>query len=240
MTQSPLARYRTGGRRVTYDGMIELVSTGDSGPGNNWVSVVGDAPAERVFTLAQRFFGGTPHSVEVASELAPSVEAVAQADGWKLDEEEPALVLPALPEPLPAAPSDLDIRLVTDAAGRSDFFSVAHVPPAYIPPAAITDPGVALFVGYRDGQPAATSRLVCMGRIADITSVVTRPEQRRRGYGTAMTWAAAAAGFSRGCTVAFLTATEMGYPVYLKMGFIRICTMRVYLPPDASGAGAGA
>jgi ribosomal protein S18 acetylase RimI-like enzyme len=233
MTQSPLARYRTGGRRATHDGMIELASTGESGPGNNWVSVVGDAPAERVFTLARAFFGGTPHSVEVASELAPAVEARVQAEGWKLDEEEPALVLPRLPDSLPPAPPDLDIRLVRDAAGRSDFFTVAQVPPAYIPPAAITDPGVALFVGYRDGQPAATSRLVCMGRIADITSVATKPEQRRRGYGTAMTWAAAAEGFARGCTIAFLTATEMGYPIYLKMGFIRICTMRVYLPPDS-------
>jgi hypothetical protein len=28
-----------------------------------------------------------------------------------------------------------------------------------------------------------------------------------------------------------LTASEMGYPVYLRMGFVPVCRYRTYLPP---------
>ena len=62
--------------------------------------------------------------------------------------------------------------------------------------------------------------------------VVTHPEFRRRGYGTALTWAAIAAARAMGARAALLGATPLGYPVYLKMGFTPICTMRTYEPPD--------
>jgi hypothetical protein len=37
----------------------------------------------------------------------------------------------------------------------------------------------------------------------------------------------------RGCTAAVLKATAMGYPLYLRMGFVEVCRMRVYAPPGA-------
>ena len=42
---------------------------------------------------------------------------------------------------------------------------------------------------------------------------------------------AVGAGREAGCTAFFLTATELGYPVYVKMGFVPICTMRTYTAP---------
>jgi predicted GNAT family acetyltransferase len=98
---------------------------------------------------------------------------------------------------------------------------------------AARDPRVAVLVGYLDGEAVATSRVSRHGDVADIMGVVTRPEHRRRGYGTAMTWAAVAAARAMGCGAFVLGASEMGYPVYVKMGFAPVCTMRTYEPGDA-------
>jgi hypothetical protein len=40
-------------------------------------------------------------------------------------------------------------------------------------------------------------------------------------------------GVRRGCTAVTLNATELGLPVYLKMGFVPVCTHRSYLSPTA-------
>jgi GNAT superfamily N-acetyltransferase len=61
--------------------------------------------------------------------------------------------------------------------------------------------------------------------------VVAAPEHRRHGFGAAMTWAAVNEGVRRGCTAMMLTTATMGYPVYLRMGFVPVCTYRTYLPP---------
>jgi GNAT superfamily N-acetyltransferase len=71
-------------------------------------------------------------------------------------------------------------------------------------------------------------------QVADLMGVVTRPARRRRGYGTAMTWAAVSAAQGMGCRAFVLTATDMGYPVYVKMGFAPVCTLRTYEPSEAS------
>ena len=100
---------------------------------------------------------------------------------------------------------------------------------------AARDPRVAALVGYVDGVAVASSRLSAHGEVADIMGVVTRPEYRRRGYGTAMMWAGVVAARDAGCSTFLLTASEMGYPDYVKMGFVPICTMRTYAAPAAAG-----
>lgn len=47
----------------------------------------------------------------------------------------------------------------------------------------------------------------------------TIPEARGKGYGEALSAAAAEDGFSRGCTVSSLQASPMGFPVYHRMGY---------------------
>ncbi|HET8631928.1 MAG TPA: hypothetical protein VFL91_31265 [Thermomicrobiales bacterium] len=39
---------------------------------------------------------------------------------------------------------------------------------------------------------------------------------------------------ARGCRAATLTASEMGYPVYVRMGFAPVGTFRTYLRPGAA------
>ncbi|MGI8551817.1 MAG: GNAT family N-acetyltransferase [Dehalococcoidia bacterium] len=236
LTPSPISRYRGGQVRRALHGDVSLIADGGIGPDFNNVLVLGPARPENVFALAEEFFGGAGgYSVVVEVETAQPVEAALQGRGWTMDEEEPALVLPHLPAEIPPPPAGLTIRWVTDESGFGDFQAVSTT--AYVPSlAAATDADVALFVGSVDGKPTATSRLVRLGSIAEISSVVTEPEYRRRGFGAALTWAAIAEGVRRGCATAMLTATELGYPVYVRMGFLPVCTYRTYLPPSGAGS----
>jgi GNAT superfamily N-acetyltransferase len=213
---------------------MTLIADGDVGPDFNRVLVLGPASPDQVFAVADTFFGDpSGYSIVVETGTAQAMEDVLRAHAWRLDEEESALVLPALPAELPLAPPDLVIRRVVDAAGLANFREVSKTPAAVVPSlAAALDPAVALFVGYVARRPVASSRLVCLGAIAELTGVVTVPEARRRGYGTALTWAAIAAGRMRSCRVATLTATEMGYPVYVRMGFRPAGVYHTYLPTD--------
>ncbi|MGI8912531.1 MAG: GNAT family N-acetyltransferase [Chloroflexota bacterium] len=227
-TVSPLERYKPSPTRRTVDGDVALFAGADF----RHVQVLGPAVPKHVFALAAAFFGDADgYSVEVEVETAGAVENALIRREWVLTDEEPALVLSEIPNP-PVAPAGLSIRLVTDAAGLDDFHALSPQSARWVPSvAAATAPAVALFVGYVAGVPAAGARMACLGPTVEITSVTTAAEFRRRGYGTALTWAAIGEGGRRGCTAAMLTATAIGYPLYLRMGFRRVCTFRSYVQP---------
>ncbi len=230
---SPLQRYRPHpGRHALYDGFA-LTTLGDGDSDGNFVLVFGSVPPERVFARASAFFDGAGYSVTVEVGAAQPMEDAVQSRGWLLDEEEPALVLSTLPAILPPPPLDLVIHEATTEAQFADFFALTHTATPWVPSLdAATDPAVCVLVGYRNGAAVATSRITCFGAVGEISGVGTVPEQRRQGFGTAMTWAAIAAGIRRGCEAISLTASPMGEPVYVKMGFAPVCTYRTYLAPD--------
>jgi len=88
-----------------------------------------------------------------------------------------------------------------------------------------------LFLGMEGGWPTATSRLFCAGGVAGIYHVATLPERRGRGYGTAMTLAAAQAGRDLGYRVGGLFATPAGIGMYHRLGFLEVCHLEVYKVP---------
>ncbi len=230
---SPLPRYRPDpGRHAIYDDDLVLTAGGGPGPDFNSACVLGPMPPERVFALANEFFAAADYAIVIESDPAQPIENAILARGWQLDEEEPALALAPIPAP-PPPPTGLTIRPVTTDAELADFMTVSGTGRRWIPSLdAALDPAVALFVGYVGDEPVATSRLTCCDTVGDINGVVTLPAQRRRGFGTAMTWAAITEGAQRGCVAMTLTATAMGYPVYVGMGFVPVCTYRTYLPPS--------
>jgi ribosomal protein S18 acetylase RimI-like enzyme len=249
---SPVLRHQAGGRRGERDGVV-MKCWGTVGPVLNKVSVVGPAPPlARILEWAQEFFG--PDSggfgVVVEADAGHPVEAELRAAGWKVFEDEPALVLPSLAA-IPPLPAGVEVRRVQDEAGRRDLTRVwaagfgaptAEGAPELTPEAfeAFTpslacsrDPAVALLVGYVDGQPAASAELFMVGHIAGITGVATVPAYRRRGLGTALTWEAVREGAARGCTCATLAALGASFDLYRKMGFLHVCNHRAYQPPGA-------
>lgn len=244
LATSPLAPFQPRPARREVRGNVLLIAGEQRGPDHNAVLALGTEPAERVFGLAAQVFGlpathvldTAAFGVELMVETATEVEAALKSHSWQLEEEEPALVLAPLPTNPPAPPTELTIHHVATDEDLAAWREVSRTGPRWISSlAAATARGVALFLGKVDGQVVAVSRVACMGepplRVADITGVVTIEAFRRRGYGTAMTWETVREAARQGCDAAVLTATPLGYPVYLRMGFVPVCTMRTYAPP---------
>jgi GNAT superfamily N-acetyltransferase len=247
----PMLRHQPGSRRAEADGVV-LTQWGTFGPALNKVAVVGPSPPlGRILELAGQFF--SPDSggfgIVVEADAGHPVEAELRAAGWAVFEDEPVLVLPAIPES-PPLPAGLEVRCVSDAESRRDLVRVlaagfgaptseggTELSPdafdAFAPSlACAADPGVALLVGYLGGESVAAAFLFVVGRIAGITGVATVPSARRRGLGTALTWQALNEGVARGCTRATLAALGASYDVYRKMGFIHVCNHRAYAAPS--------
>ena len=74
-----------------------------------------------------------------------------------------------------------------------------------------------LLLPISDGEPVCTSALVRNADVAGIYFVATLEDFR--GRGAAVTWEAARDGIEHGCRFASLQASELGRPVYERMGF---------------------
>jgi len=85
------------------------------------------------------------------------------------------------------------------------------------------------YTGYLDGTPVAVSSLVMAADLAGVYAVATLPDVRNRGIGTAMTLHAMAEGKMRGAKSAVLQATEIGKPVYERLGFSTLFEYELYL-----------
>ena len=74
------------------------------------------------------------------------------------------------------------------------------------------------YLARLDGEPVATAALSLAGA-AGIFAVTTIEAARRKGIGAAVTMAPLLDARDRGYCVGVLQASEMGYPVYARMGF---------------------
>ena len=92
-------------------------------------------------------------------------------------------------------------------------------------------PDAELYVGYLDHRPVASSALFVTGRTAGVYNVATLPEVRGRGIGEAMTWHCVRRGAAIGCVAATLQASEMGRPIYERMGFRLVSPYHTYHRP---------
>ncbi|MFO0576559.1 MAG: GNAT family N-acetyltransferase [Polyangia bacterium] len=217
---SPLQRYRAAPGRHLVDGDVVLCSTGGEDAEGNTVFVLGHERVERVLSLADAFFGAAMYAVAVDQDAAPALPQGLVSRGWQLAEQEPVLVLAPIPDE-PAGVPGLRIQRVDSEAGFEAFLRISQTARRWIPSLqAAMDPDVALFVGCLHEEPVATSRLTRHGEVAEILGVVTLPAYRRRGLGTALTWAAMTEARRRGCTALTLTASELGYGVYRRIGFV--------------------
>lgn len=101
-----------------------------------------------------------------------------------------------------------------------------------LPLALFQRPNWSGFVGYAAGEPVATATVAMHDATAGVTFVGTRPAFRRRGFGEAVTWRAVRAGREAGCTAAALEASEMGYPIYQRMGFRHVTGYKTFVLPQ--------
>src|SRR3954471_16879095 len=106
--------------------------------------------------------------------------------------------------------------------------------PAAMPPAALIRDDTLSFVAYERDRPLACASVTVARGIGGIQWVGVLEEARGRGLADAPTRAASNAGFDLGADCAWLEASHMGEPVYLRMGYEELFSYRLYLapPPD--------
>ncbi|MEO8639524.1 MAG: GNAT family N-acetyltransferase [Chloroflexota bacterium] len=130
----------------------------------------------------------------------------------------------------------LDIRRVTDAAGidahrqtaTAGFGADSAVAQETVCANLLDRPECVVYVGYVDGDPVVSGMGWRAGRTIGVYSIATIPSARRRGYGAAMTARVVADGALAGCDVAALQASEMGRPIYERLGFRTVITYDAY------------
>lgn len=85
------------------------------------------------------------------------------------------------------------------------------------------------YVGYLDDKPVACSTLLLAAGVAGLYGVCTLPEARRRGIGGAVTLRPYLDARSLGYVIGTLDASEMGRPVYERLGMRVYCKKKMYL-----------
>lgn len=166
-----------------------------------------------------------------------------QAHGFTFDDSTPGMAL-AL-DLLPAEqhlPKGLEIVHVEDHnALRTwvDLFAEGYpIPVEVIDPLVtlLTDLGLGLpvrnYLGYLDGIPVATSNLYLGAGVAGVMYVATLPSARGRGVGAAMTLAPLYESRQLGYHAGILQSSQMGYPVYRRLGFQHLCALEHFYWSD--------
>ncbi|MEE9280683.1 MAG: GNAT family N-acetyltransferase [Myxococcota bacterium] len=156
-----------------------------------------------------------------------------EARGFVREESAPgmALHLDRLIEDAVPLPTGFEIERVRDVETLYTWCSVM-VPGFGLPDVAIegwhrlyravgvgADAPVRHFLGRLEGRDVATASVNFGAGVGGIYNVSTQPEARGRGIGYAISLRAALEARQAGYEAALLHSSEMGHPVYLRMGF---------------------
>jgi ribosomal protein S18 acetylase RimI-like enzyme len=86
----------------------------------------------------------------------------------------------------------------------------------------------AVVVAYAEDVPVATATLVAVEGVAAVYGVGTVEAARRQGWGRAVTLAVLHEGLAKGCDLAFLNPSDLGYGTYARLGFADVAPFRIY------------
>lgn len=151
-----------------------------------------------------------------------------------------AVELAALNEDLPA-PEGLRIERVRNDATLADWlrtFRLSNdeepeeqpIPRSRLGPTTYDDDDPFHFYLARlDGEPVATAQMVFGAGVAGLYCIGTVPAARRKGIGAAVTLAPLRVARTMGYRYGVLGASEMGYPVYRRLGFREYCKLSMYV-----------
>ncbi len=162
--------------------------------------------------------------------------------GWSLNDlHAPSMAVDL--HQLPAAvqtPAGFSIEVVRDTAGAqawADVFNLAYHTPALAGQAwadAFSRFGpeqapFRLYLARLAGRPVATNMLVKAAGVAGAFGVGVVPEARGQGLGQAITLAPYLDARDEGYHIGVLFSTEMGRPVYRRLGFQEVGTISRYV-----------
>lgn len=189
---------------------------------------------------ASEFFAGISSvwRVVLSQEQLVEWEGPLRAAGLEREPDHPVLVLPTDGlSPLPPCPG-LEIRRVGDSEEMHEFQRTFNRVSENLEDdfwensRFLENPNLDFFVGSLDGEPCATGIGQTEHGLTGIWGIVTSPLFRGRGAGSAVTKAVVEAGAARGATAAHLWASEMGFPVYRRLGFRHVENRVVFSRPS--------
>ncbi len=178
-----------------------------------------------------------PYRVWIREELASGLAAVPiglglEREAWLF----PGMVLRSGPQPPPPAPG-VTVRSVEGRQALEEHRELhiskgmsAESAMRMFPASLVADPDVRLFTAHLDGRPAGTSLAIRTADAAGVYNVGTLPDARRRGVGTAATWAAVVAGRAWGRDTIVLQSSEIGFSLYRAMGFRTVVNWVTFRP----------
>lgn len=223
-----LVALATPGGEVRDNPGVFLAAMGLDSAGSNRAFIMDDTgDPSAVVASAMSFFAerALPFTLEIREELPDGYKGAAVASGLKELFRDPMMTLFPVDESrlrhgaegceIREARTSEDLDRTANAAALG--FGEDAVRP--FATQAIADAGVHYFIGIVDGRVVGTSLVVALDGSAGIYLVSTLPEFRRRGIGEALTAEAVRCGVAAGCDMAYLQASEAGYPVYQRMGF---------------------
>lgn len=162
------------------------------------------------------------------------------AKGFQPVGEMPAMALD-LERMTPAAtPANIRVVRVRDQAMLDAWIRITSDGSDFPPPVAralierdqsTLSPELWRYLGLLDGEPVAASSIGLTDGVAGLYAVATLPEYRRQGLGTAVTQVPLQEAQKLGFKVAVLQATQAGYPVYKRLGFVDVAPIGLYLWP---------
>ncbi|MFX0200315.1 MAG: GNAT family N-acetyltransferase [Candidatus Hodarchaeota archaeon] len=139
------------------------------------------------------------------------------------------------------SPEGLAIKPVSNTEELRHFFDVwtiAHDFPDIVGDACYSlcsdllftdNPEACFYVGYKDGEPVATSTIFYCGGVAGLWWVSTIPKARRQGIGTEMTLKPLRIASDMEYRASILWATDMGLPIYRRLGYKEYFKTKNYL-----------
>lgn len=241
----PYLRHYRRGRQKTWNG-VAFRGSELPGPGFNSASCLTPTPPlAEILPVAREFFADADKGwgILVEGDAGHPVEAELRAAGWKVDEDEPAFVMPDITDglqPDTPPPTGLAIRPVQTEADRAAFERVCtaafNAPPdlgAIIMPslAYATDPQMYWLLAEWGGEPVGGGGHCVVGPTAVVSCLATLESHRGRGIGAAVTRAVLADGAAKGCTNAALRSGPKSIPLYERLGFRYVCQHRTYAAP---------
>lgn len=179
-----------------------------------------------------------PYSARIEESLVPRVATVLASHGLVPDEPMPGMVLKPItvaPDPAP----EIEVSPVDDDS-YAEFVQVliaTGLPEEWAERTfarhLLESEELRFFLARLEGRPVGTSLAVRTGDLGGIYSVGTIEDARRRGVGSAVTWAAVEQIRDWGCAAAVLQSSAMGYPVYRSMGFEEVVRYARFKPAIA-------
>lgn len=177
---------------------------------------------------------GAPYTLHLREGTSPRLEQIARDRGMVLDSEEPVMILrePALLRRAPR--TDARIRQLGPHEGRVQAVLVAavfagmEVTEAEVAPTDLSGPGTRVYVAEVDGRAVATATGVTYAGALAVITVATRPQHRRRGYGSALISHAVVDGFAAGAEWAWLQTSAEGAGLYERLGFRTVETEAIW------------